>query len=223
MGIFQAIVGTAQHNVVQWQPKAQHGCCAIKVVTMSWESHPGMVLTQPPPLCELWLDGSIIIPLCRSLRTCCHASFGCCSLSLGVQSAAYVKILLNLFFEMYSFRLTVLGCSSEFFCLLPHMSWGNASSHLVAAHCAFAQAFMCDIVSHLGLRSSTSCWPPLAWTLRHRAESCRFILVRLYRGRYLKYWYLIFKEQWRGFLPPHNICRWEGVFNNQIFEKNLIF
>ena len=26
-------------------------------------------------------------------------------------------------------------------------------------------------------------------------RSCRFILVRLYRGRYLKYWYSIFKEQ----------------------------
>lgn len=103
--------------------------------------------------------------------------------------------------------LTALGRSTEFCCLLPHTSWRNTSSRLVAAHRAFAQAFMCDIVSHLGLRSSTSCWPPLAWTFRHRAESCRFILIRLYRGRYLKYWYSIFKEQQGQKFTPHYTSR----------------
>ena len=113
MGIFQTAVGTA-----------------------SWEFHPCMVLMHPPPLCELWLDGSIIIPLCRSLRTYCHASFESCSLSLGVQFAAYVKILLELNFWYYSFRLTALGCSSEFFCRLLHMSWRETPIALSLSGCA---------------------------------------------------------------------------------------
>lgn len=36
---------------------------------------------------NLWPDGSIIIPLCRSSRTDCHIGFGSCSLSLGYVSS----------------------------------------------------------------------------------------------------------------------------------------
>ena len=40
-----------------------------------------------PTASNLWPDGSIIIPLCRSSRTDCHIGFGSCYLSLGYGSS----------------------------------------------------------------------------------------------------------------------------------------
>ena len=51
-----------------------------RTLTSAWFS------CRRPHYVQLWLDGSIIIPLCRSSRTDCRIGFGSCSLSLGYKS-----------------------------------------------------------------------------------------------------------------------------------------
>lgn len=58
------------------------GIFQTAVGSASWESHPDVVLTKPPPLRCLWLGGSIIIPLHISWRIGCHTDFWSCSCSL---------------------------------------------------------------------------------------------------------------------------------------------
>ncbi len=131
-----------------------------------------------PIASNIWLDGSIIIPLCRSSRTDCQIGFGNCSLSLGVYFGCLCKILLELIFDI--------------------AHWANRPRVFVR--------ILLSAAAHVLARGS-----------------CRFILVRLHKGKYLKYWYSIFKEQWKEFLPPHYICRWEGVFDTLNFENFSIF
>ena len=75
-GIIQTTAGLLQHNVA----------------AVSWESHPDVVLTKPPPLLCLWLGGSIIIPLHISWRIGCHTDFWNCSCSLGCE---FVSRIIN--------------------------------------------------------------------------------------------------------------------------------
>ncbi len=59
-------------------------CCWHNIMGLSPRhgSHPAA-----PTASNLWPDGSIIIPLCRSSRTDCHIGFGSCYLSLGYGSS----------------------------------------------------------------------------------------------------------------------------------------
>lgn len=102
MGIFQTAVGTMQHDVAQWQPKAQHGCCANKVVTTSWESHPLVVLTRPPPLLLTVAGRKYHYPSVQVIAHLLPHKFRELLFIARCALAAYVKFFLNLIFEMYS-------------------------------------------------------------------------------------------------------------------------